>query len=219
MEVYVNTAVETDGPIPGPHSMLRFASTAFGVDGRPLDVFAATLAPLAGASVDPESMAWRAEHSEAWRSAKGGPRNPAEVMPEYVAWLRRLPGQPVFVGTPAGVGLVFVYWYLIRFAGERPASTAGQDVRSYATAVLGAEFRTANRGPADGPAPPPPAAPPGLARTRRPGRFRPERPAAPDHGPTNGADATHREMRAFAETGRPHPSVIAGREAAAAETR
>jgi hypothetical protein len=28
-EIYVSTDVEADGPIPGPHSMLSFASAAF----------------------------------------------------------------------------------------------------------------------------------------------------------------------------------------------
>ena len=32
VEVYVSTDVETDGPIPGPHSMLSFGSAAFLAD-------------------------------------------------------------------------------------------------------------------------------------------------------------------------------------------
>ena len=31
-EIYVSTDVETDGPIPGPHSMLSFASAAYTPD-------------------------------------------------------------------------------------------------------------------------------------------------------------------------------------------
>ena len=31
-EIYVSTDVEADGPIPGPHSMLSFASAAYLVD-------------------------------------------------------------------------------------------------------------------------------------------------------------------------------------------
>jgi len=33
-----------------------------------------------------------------------------------------LSGKPVFVGYPAGFDFLFVYWYLIRFAGESPFS-------------------------------------------------------------------------------------------------
>jgi hypothetical protein len=36
-EVYVSTDVETDGPIPGPHSMLSFASAAYRSD-KPVGV-------------------------------------------------------------------------------------------------------------------------------------------------------------------------------------
>ena len=32
-EVYFSTDVETDGPIPGPHSMLSFGSAAYTADG------------------------------------------------------------------------------------------------------------------------------------------------------------------------------------------
>jgi hypothetical protein len=36
---------------------------------------------------------------------------------------------------------MFVYWYLIRFAGESPFSFSALDIKSYAMAVLGTEFR------------------------------------------------------------------------------
>lgn len=35
-EIYVSTDVETDGPIPGPHSMLSFASAAYTADKKRL---------------------------------------------------------------------------------------------------------------------------------------------------------------------------------------
>lgn len=31
-EIYVSTDIEADGPIPGPHSMLSFASAAYKAD-------------------------------------------------------------------------------------------------------------------------------------------------------------------------------------------
>lgn len=34
MEIYVSTDIETDGPIPGPNSMLSFGSAAFTAEGR-----------------------------------------------------------------------------------------------------------------------------------------------------------------------------------------
>ena len=38
-EVYVSTDVEADGPIPGPHSMLSFASAAFLDNGELVAMF------------------------------------------------------------------------------------------------------------------------------------------------------------------------------------
>ena len=46
----------------------------------------------------------------------------AGALPAYAAWLKGLAGKPVFVAYPAGFDFLFVYWYLIRFAGESPFS-------------------------------------------------------------------------------------------------
>ena len=52
-EIYVSSDVETDGPIPGPYSMLSFASAAYLSDKTLLDTFSANLEPLPGASSHP----------------------------------------------------------------------------------------------------------------------------------------------------------------------
>jgi hypothetical protein len=57
-------------------------------------------------------------------------REPADVLPEYVTWLQALPGKPVFVAYPAAYDFMFVYWYLIRFAGESPFSHSALDIKS-----------------------------------------------------------------------------------------
>ena len=62
-------------------------------------------------------------------------------MKAYVAWLKGLPGKPVFVGYPAGFDFLFVYWYLIRFAGKSPFSFSALDIKSFAMAVLGKDYR------------------------------------------------------------------------------
>lgn len=145
-EIYVSTDVETDGPIPGPHSMLSFASAAFRADKTMVGTFEANLELLPGASGDPKTMAWWAENREAWERSRQNLRDPAEAMRDYVKWLKGLPGRPVFVAYPAGFDFTFVYWYLIRFAGESPFGFQALDVKSYAMAVLGTPFReTAKR--------------------------------------------------------------------------
>ena len=53
-EIYVSTDVETDGPIPGPHSMLSFGSAAYLADKTLVSTFAVNLETLPGASGDPQ---------------------------------------------------------------------------------------------------------------------------------------------------------------------
>lgn len=140
-EVYVSTDVEADGPIPGPHSMLSFGSAAFDASGTMLSTFTANLETLAGATGHPETMAWWQSEPAAWAECRREPRPADAVMPEYVRWLKGLPGKPVFVAYPAAYDFMFVYWYLIRFAGESPFSFSALDMKSYAMAVLGTEYR------------------------------------------------------------------------------
>jgi len=140
-EVYVSTDVEADGPIPGPHSMLSFASAAYRADKTLVGTFEANLHLLPDAAGDPKTMAWWQGQPEAWAACRSNLREPAAVMPEYVRWLKALPGKPVFVGYPAAYDFMFVYWYLIRFAGESPFSHSALDIKSYAMAVLGTEYR------------------------------------------------------------------------------
>ncbi len=144
-EIYVSTDVEADGPIPGPNSLLSFASAAVQPDKKIVSTFAANLITLPGAQGDPKTMEWWRGQPEAWSACRADPREPAQVMPEYVAWLKSLPGKPVFVGYPAAYDFLFVYWYLIRFAGESPFSHSALDIKTYAMALLGGEYRNSTK--------------------------------------------------------------------------
>jgi hypothetical protein len=145
VEVYVSTDVEADGPIPGPHSMLSFASAAFLADKTLLSTFYATLELLPGTSGHPGTMQWWQDHPEAWAASRQDPRPPEVVMPEYVHWLKNLPGKPVFVAYPAAYDFMFVYWYLIRFTGESPFSHSALDLKTLAMAILGKEYRQSTK--------------------------------------------------------------------------
>ena len=140
-EIYVSTDVEADGPIPGPHSMLSFASAAYWPDKTLHSTFSANLLTLQGAAGDPKTMEWWQSQPEAWAAARENVGDPAIVMPKYVAWLKALPGKPVFVAYPVAFDFMFVYWYLIRFAGESPFSHSALDIKTFAMALLGADYR------------------------------------------------------------------------------
>jgi len=144
-EIYVSTDIETDGPIPGPHSMLSFGSAAFDREEGLVGTFSANLVTLPGAAGSPATMEWWRSQPEAWAACRESPRPPEEVMPEYVRWLRALPGRPVFVAYPAGFDFLFVYWYLIRFAGESPFSFSAVDIKTYVMALLDGEYRGSSK--------------------------------------------------------------------------
>ena len=144
-EIYVSTDIEADGPIPGPHSMLSFASAAYLADGTLQGSFTANLETLPGARGDPETMRWWERRPAAWEACRKDPRPPEAAMRDYVRWLKALPGEPVFVGYPASFDFLFVYWYLIRFAGESPFSFAALDIKTFAMALLGSDFRATTK--------------------------------------------------------------------------
>jgi hypothetical protein len=144
-EIYVSTDIEADGPIPGPHSMLSFASAAFLADKTLYATFTVNLEPLPGAAPHPHTAAWWAQFPEAWEACRRDPKPPEEAMQAYLAWLKGLPGRPVFVGWPATWDFMWIYWYLVRFTGERPFGENALDIRSYAMGMRKSDFRRTRR--------------------------------------------------------------------------
>jgi 3' exoribonuclease, RNase T-like len=140
-EIYVSTDVETDGRIPGINSMLSFGSAAYLADKTLVGTFTANLETLPGAEACLRTMEWWESQPEAWAACRENPQPPEQVMPQYVEWLKKLPGRPVFVGYPAAFDFMFVYWYLIRFTGESPFSYYALDIKTYAMAMLKKGFR------------------------------------------------------------------------------
>lgn len=145
VEIYVSTDVESDGPIPGPHSMLSLASAAYRPDKSLVTTFSANLESLPGAQGHPATMEWWSQNPEAWKATRADARDPAVVMREYVTWIKQLPGRPVFVAYPAGFDFTFVYWYLHRFVGESPFSHSALDMKTLAMAILKLPYRDSTK--------------------------------------------------------------------------
>jgi hypothetical protein len=145
-EIYVSTDVEADGPIPGPHSMLSFGSAAYRPDKTLVSTFDANLETLPGAAGHPKTMAWWQQHPTAWAACRSHLQPPESAMRAYLAWLKQLPGKPVFVAYPAAYDFLFVYWYLMRFVGESPFSHSALDIKTYAMALLNCGYRDAVKG-------------------------------------------------------------------------
>ena len=139
-EIYVSTDIESDGPIPGPHSMLSFASAAFTIKKELVGTFSANLELLPGAMGHPDTMAWWEDHPAAWEACRKDVQPPEKAMKDYAAWVTSLPGKPVFVAYPAVYDFMFVYWYLMRFNGSSPFKHRGIDIGTYAMAMLKIEY-------------------------------------------------------------------------------
>lgn len=150
-EIYVSVDVESDGPIPGPNSMLSFGAAAFADTGLLSDgpsfkgTFEANLELLPGAQGDTKTMEWWKTQPEAWEACRKNLQDPSWAMKVFVAWVKRLPGKPVFVGFPAGYDFLFVYWYMIQFAGESPFSFSALDGKTYAMATMGKDYRESTK--------------------------------------------------------------------------
>ncbi|MDB5374935.1 MAG: hypothetical protein JWP04_3577 [Belnapia sp.] len=154
--VFVVTDMEANGLRPGEHSMLSLASVAIAeADGAELSRFSATLEPLPELTTEPATMAWWAENPVAYATATRDPRPAAAVIAEYVAWVRALPGQAVFVGQPLIFDGGWVAWYLWRFAGlrlfhgPRPGKPlfegGGVDLASLAMGATGRRYAESGR--------------------------------------------------------------------------
>lgn len=144
-EIYISTDVETDGPIPGPHSMLSFGSAAYTENKELVSTFSANLETLPNASAHPKTAEWWKTQPEAWAACRSNLESPQVAMVRYVTWIKSLKGKPVFVAYPAGFDFLFVYWYLMNFVGESPFSHSALDVKSFAMAVLKKDYRESTK--------------------------------------------------------------------------
>jgi hypothetical protein len=79
-EIYLSTDVETEGPIPGPHSMLSLGSAAYCADKALIATFSANLETLEGAAAHPKTSAWWATQPEAWAACRKDLETPAAAM-------------------------------------------------------------------------------------------------------------------------------------------
>ena len=140
-EIYVSTDVETDGPVAGKHSMLSIGSAAFAPDMAMLSTFSANLETLPGSVPDSRTAAWWLTQPQAWSVCRRNLESPRDAMTRYVAWLKALPGKPVFVAYPTVFDFPFVFWYLAEFAGENPFGYSAIDIKTYSMALMRKPYR------------------------------------------------------------------------------
>jgi hypothetical protein len=121
-DVYFSADIETDGPIPGPFSMLSFGLVVAGrFDGTSFErprshdsTFYAELRPISD-RWDPEAM--KVNGLDRDRLMREG-RSPGDALNDASAWIRRLAngGRPVLVAYPLSFDWSWLYWYFVSFA-------------------------------------------------------------------------------------------------------
>lgn len=122
MDVYFSADVETDGPIPGPYSILSFALVYAGsFDGLRFDrpesynqVFYRELKPISD-SFEPEAL--RVNGLDRERLCREG-MSPQSAMTEASAWVKDIAGpkDAVLLAYPLCFDWTWLYWYFIQFS-------------------------------------------------------------------------------------------------------
>ena len=124
VDAYFSADVETDGPIPGPFSILSFALVYAGAfDGRHFqrpDNYAQTLyKELRPISENFQPEALQINGLDRPRLCLEG-EPPEQAMTEASHWVKGISGtaQPVLVAYPLSFDWSWLYWYFIRFSAE-----------------------------------------------------------------------------------------------------
>ncbi len=122
MDVYFSADVETDGPIPGPFSMLSFGLVLAGsFDGnnfsRPENYQQSFYRELRPISNEFEDEALKINGLDRERLIREGDA-PSVAMSEAAQWINAVAGsgRPVLVAYPVSFDWAFLYWYFIRFS-------------------------------------------------------------------------------------------------------
>jgi len=124
VDVYFSVDVETDGPIPGPFSMLSMALVYAGrFDGmrfqRPDNLDCAFYRELRPISNDFQPEALEINRLDRDKLVREG--IPPEVaMADAARWVREVAGdgEPVLVAYPLSFDWSWLYWYFVRFVPE-----------------------------------------------------------------------------------------------------
>jgi DNA polymerase III epsilon subunit-like protein len=136
-DVYISADVETDGPVPGPYSMLSFGLVVAGTyDGERFERAPAD-APTLYRELAPISPAFESEALEVngldrERLVLEGTAPPL-AMAAALEWVEHVAGdgRAVLVAYPVAFDWSFLYWYFVRFASRSPFGHAScLDIRT-----------------------------------------------------------------------------------------
>src|SRR5581483_5121963 len=144
-EWYCSVDIETNGPIPSDNSMLSLGAAAFSADGKLIDTFYINFKELEGSHSDPDTMEWWEKNKEAYNATRQDIIEPSQAINQFVSWVNKIEGKPVFVGYPATFDFMFVYHYMIHFGCRSPFSFSALDIKTYAMAMLKKGYRDSTK--------------------------------------------------------------------------
>jgi hypothetical protein len=116
---YIVTDIEANGPHPGRHSMLSFASVALTLPFQIMDQFVCVLEPIPGRVADVGTLAWFQSQPIAWANATANPQPAAEIMRAWTQWLRTLPAPRIFVSHGLAFDGGWIDDYLTQYTSDR----------------------------------------------------------------------------------------------------
>ncbi len=116
--VYVSVDVETNGRLPGKHSMLQIGAVAFSAQGKVLERFSINLKPLPGSTTDPSTMEfWRKQPREAQLAVTKNPEDPKVAILRFYDWVAKFK-KPLLLMAPVLFDGTWLRWYIERYVTD-----------------------------------------------------------------------------------------------------
>jgi len=148
--LWVVMDIETEGSVPGQHSMLSLGAVALNAEYEEVGTWYGTFSPTSDTRPDPNTMDWwRTQPEAVFKAARDGARDPVIVIKEFVDWVESFDGVPYAVLGPTGFDWPFIYYYIGTFGHVEAQNGGGivgnpfgfrtRDIRTLAAAYLGKE--------------------------------------------------------------------------------
>lgn len=143
--VYVSLDIETNGSYPIENSMLSLGAVAYDWRGEQ-GFFYRKIQPIPGSAPNAETMIWWQQFPDEWAEANKDPESPEKVFNDYLDWIKGIAkGRPiVHAATPSAWDGYWVYYYLMRFAGESPSKHRCLDIRTLCMIATDYEYHDAH---------------------------------------------------------------------------
>lgn len=144
--MYFSVDVESDGPVPGLHSMLSIGISALHPETlEECAHFYQTVKRLGETNQDLDTMKWWSGFPEQYKAATLDPADPLWVMQELDEWVgaqrkRFDDPTPIFVAYPASFDFMFYAYYAHRFVGRSAFGFVALDMGSLAMGFNGGAY-------------------------------------------------------------------------------